>query len=262
MSIDKNGFLDDDINTWIEKHRIENKSLFDLCIEINQIAQTQLYKLDVHSKEVQEILLCLLFIKSLSSFQGSILLIERGMLTEARVILRTLLEILYRIGAISKNKEIAVAYVQADERNRRKFLNKFKLLSDSVKEAHGNPELDDLLNTLNQNIDEKDIKELQTQWFAHKAGLDDNYNTAYSLFSSSVHANVRDLEELVIADDEGNIKEILSGPDVTGIPVLLLTGCEALILITHDISKYFQLGLEKQLEALHKRLEKEIKDYE
>jgi hypothetical protein len=106
--------------------------------------------------------------------------------------------------------------------------------------------------------EEKDIKELQTQWFANRAGLSDYYNSAYSLFSMSVHANVRDLEELVVADIEGNVKEILSGPDVTGIPPLLLTAGEALILITYDVSRYFNLGLEKQLEVLHERLRKEI----
>lgn len=258
MSIEQNGFLDEDIETWVGKHRNDHKELFNICIEVNRITQTHLYKLDIHSKDVQELLIGLLLIKALSAFQGSILLIERGMLTEAKILLRTLLEVLFRIGAISKNREIAKAYVLEDERHRKKFLNKFKLLSDSIKEAHGNPELDDLLSTLNQNIHEKDIKELQTQWFANKAGLDDYYHSAYSLFSLSVHANVRDLEELVVADTEGNIKEILSGPDVTGIPPLLLTAGEALILITYDISKYFKLGLEKQLEKLHERLKNEI----
>lgn len=262
MSIEQNGFLDGDIKTWIEKHRIDHRKLFDICLEANRVAQTHLYKLNIHSKDVQGILIGLLFIKALSSFQGSILLIERGMLAEGKILLRTLLEVLFRIGAISKSREIAQAYVLEDERHRKKFLNKFKLLSDSIKAAHGNPELDDLLNTLKQNIEEKDIKELQTQWFAKKAELSDYYNSAYSLFSLSVHANVRELEELVIADNEGNIKEILSGPDVTGIPPLLLTAGEALILITYDVSRYFKLSLEKELEALHGRLKQEIEAYD
>lgn len=258
MSIDENGFLDEGINSWIGKHRDEHRSLFDICQEVNRIAQTNLYKLNIHSKDVQEILLALLLIRALSAYQGSLLLIERGMLTEAKILLRTLLEILFRIGAISKSREIAQAYVLEDEKHRKKFLNKFKLLSDSVKEAHGNPELDDLLNTLNQNIAERDIKELQTQWFAKKAGLDDYYNSAYSLFSLSVHANVRGLEELVTADEEGNVKEFLSGPDVVGIPLLLLTAGEALIMITYDISRAFKLDLENQLEKIHQRLKQAI----
>lgn len=258
MSIDENGFLDVDISSWIKKHRDEHRSLFDVCQEVNLIAQTNLHKLDIHSEDVQEILLALLLVRALSAYQGSLLLIERGMLTEAKILLRTLLEILFRVGAISKSREIAQAYVLEDEQHRKKFINKFKQLSDSVKEAQGNPELDDLLKTLNQNIAERDIKELKTWWFANKAGLDDFYNSAYSLFSLSVHANVRNLEELVVADEKGNIKEFLYGPDVTGIPLLLLTAGEALIMITYDISRIFQLNLEKQLEAIHQRLKQEI----
>jgi hypothetical protein len=236
MSIGENGFLDEDINFWIRKNRDTHQTLFDICQEINLVAQTSLYKLHIHSKDVQEILSALLFIRALSAYQGSLLLVERGMLTEAKILLRTVLEILFRIRAISKSREIADAYVLEDEQHRRKFLNKFKLMSDSVKEAQGNPELDDLLNTLKQNIAERDIKELQTQWFAYKADLDDYYHSAYSLFSSSVHANVRELEELVVADEEGNIKEILSGSNVAGIPLLLLTASEAMNMITFDIS--------------------------
>jgi len=258
MSIDENGFLDEDIGSWIKKHRDEHRSLFDICQEVNLIAQTNLHKLNINSKDVQEILLALLHVRALSAYQGSLLLIERGMLTEAKILLRTLLEILFRIRAISKSREIAQAYILEDEQHRKKFINKFKQLSDSVKEAQGNPELDDLLNTLNQNIAERDIKELQTQWFANKAGLDDFYNSAYSLFSLSVHANVRNLEELVVADEKGNIKEFLYGPDVTGIPLLLLTAGEALIMITYDISRIFKLNLKEQLEAIHHRLKQEI----
>ena len=66
MSINENGFLDDDIQSWITKHRKENKPLFDICHEVNQIAQTHLFKLNVHHNMVQEILVALLFVRALS----------------------------------------------------------------------------------------------------------------------------------------------------------------------------------------------------
>lgn len=254
MSINENGFLDSDIQSWIAKHRKENGPLFEICYEVNQLAQTHLFKLNVHSNMVQEILVALLFVRALSAYQASLLLCERGMITETKIILRTLLEILFRLAAISKDEVIAKAYILEDEVYRKKFLNKFKSLSNSVKSAAGNPELDDLLNTLKKNIEEKDIKELQTQWFAHKARLDDFYNSAYSLFSSSVHANVRDLEELVVTNSEGSITQINFGPDVSGLSKLLFTAGEAMILILYDVSRLFSLEIEKQLTALHKRI--------
>lgn len=254
MSINENGFLDTDIQFWIAKHRKANGLLFQICDEVNQLAQIHLFKLDIHNNAVQEILVGLLFVRALSAYQASLLLCERGIITETKIILRTLLEILFRIAAISKDEVIANAYILEDEVHRKKFLNKFKSLNASVKSAAGNPELEDLLNTLKKNIEEKDIKELQTQWFAHKAGLDDFYNSAYSLFSDSVHANVRDLEELFNTNFEGSITGINFGPDVSGLSKLLLTAGETMILILYDVSGLFNLQIEEHLTALHKRL--------
>lgn len=257
MSIDVNGFIDEDIQSWVFKHRNDNETLYRICIEINQIAQANLYNLSIHNNLIQEILLAQLYIRALSTYQAGILLCERGMVAETKIILRTLIEILFRISAISKNKDIAEAFVLEDEIHRKKFFNKFKMLSDPIKAANGNPQLDDLINTLNQNITDKDIKELQTQWFAHKAELDDYYNTAYSMFSSSVHATVRDLEELIQTDSTGNIIELKNGPDVCGLDLLLMTAGETMIIILDVVNRVFSLGLEEILVSMHELLKEQ-----
>lgn len=201
--------------------------------------------------------MALLFIRALGAHQTSILLVERGLVAEARIILRTHLEVLFKLRAISNDREIAKAYVYEDEIFRKKFLNKFKLLSDDVKQAQGSPQLDDLLKAIKENIDTKEIVERQTQWYAQKAGLSDYYNTAYSLFSGSVHANVRELQELIKVDEQGKIQEILYGPDTaTALDKLLLTGGETQCLVLEDVSRTFSLKIESQSTELHSRLKK------
>lgn len=258
MTLDVNGFLDDDIQTWIEKHRTENQALFDTCHEINRIGQTHLFRLNIHSGDIQDVLLALLLVRALSSFQGSLLLIERGMLYEAKVLLRTHIELLFRIKAVADEPEIATAYVLEDEIHRRRFINKFKKLQDSISDEDGGMGLDALLEGIDQSIKDNEIKPLQAQWFAHKAELNDLYNSAYSVFSSSVHANVRDLQECVVTDDEGNITEFLYGPDVGNLAPLLLTGGETMILILVSISKVFDLSLDDRLGELHEELRQQF----
>jgi len=248
MSIDENGYLDSDIAEWIQKHRKEHGKLFSVCDAINFLAQDNLYKLKIHSDNVQEVVVALLYIRSLSTYQTSILLIERGLVAEARITLRTLLEILFKLRAISKDRDVAHAYVYEDEMFRKKFINKFKLLSEEVKQAQGNPKVDDLLQSITKNIGDKNIKERQTQWYAQRAGLDDYYNSVYSLFSSSVHVNARDLLELVLANETGQIKEILYGPaGAQDIDKLLATAGETQALILEDVSRTFDLKLDERI---------------
>jgi hypothetical protein len=134
-------------------------------------------------------------------------------------------------------------------------MNKFKLLSAEVQRAHGDPQINELLAQVNQNIEAKGIAERQTQWYAQRAGLTDFYNSAYSLFSSTVHANARDLESLVRTDENGKVVEILYGPDVaTALDMLLLTGGEAQCLILQDVSRTFSLKIDEQVQGLHDRL--------
>lgn len=256
MSIDENGFLDPDIARWIHRHRHEHERLFLICDAINRLAQTHLYKLNIHNENVQEVIVALLFVRSLSAYQTSILLIERGLIAEARIILRNLIEILFKLRAAGKDPEIARVYVYEDEVSRKKFINKFKLLSEDIKGAQGNPKLGELLEAISKNIGDRDIKERQTQWYAQRAGLEDFYNSVYSLFSSSVHANVRDLQELVVADDSGRIKEILYGPaEVVDLDKLLATAADTQAMIVEDVSKVFGLKLQDRLSEARRDLQ-------
>lgn len=259
MTIDQNGFLDPDAASWITKHRGDLRELFAVSEEINRLAQTSLYKLQIHSEEVQELLVSLFFVRALAAHQTSILLIERGLAAEARIILRNQLEILFKLRAVSIDRDVAVAYVHEDEVFRKRFINKFKALSPDVQKAQGNPRLDELLAEIKKNIEEKDIQERQTQWYAHKAGLMDFYNTAYSLFSGTVHANVRDLEALLETDQNGKVTGIQYGPDIArDLDKLLLTGGEAQCLIMEDVNRTFGLNLGETIAKLHQRLKDAI----
>jgi hypothetical protein len=58
----------------------------------------------------------LLLLRSLSLLQGSIMMLERGMLVEARVLMRTMLETSFCIGAIHDDADSFVAQFKSDHR--------------------------------------------------------------------------------------------------------------------------------------------------
>ncbi len=191
------GFLSPAMSEISAQFRHAHTKAFGLAEELNELAHREIFATRITSTNAQHLLIACLLHRALTTFQGVVVLGERGMPAEATTLLRTLLEVMFRLIAIAKDSEVGWAYILEDEVHRKKFINKFKLLSDSVKSALGNPTLDSLLATIKQNIDDNDIRELKTQWFAERAELADFYHSAYSVFSGTVHVNVRDLESCI-----------------------------------------------------------------
>lgn len=103
-SIEKEGYLSKQITQWIEKHRKENSEWFELCEEINRFSHSTMFTMTIHNKYLPELIVASLYIRAMSNLQGIILLAERGMINEAKSLLRCLLECEFAVVAIDKDK--------------------------------------------------------------------------------------------------------------------------------------------------------------
>lgn len=244
-------FLSSRMADVIIEFRKAYKRLFDFVEKLNEVANSVLINLSVNNEDEQQLLIACLYQRALTAYQGLVLLAERGMTAEVTILLRSLLEVLFRVGAIAKSKEIAQAYILEDEAHRRKFINKFKLLSAERRASLGNPLLDDLLASINKNIKDRDIKELKTQWFAEKAGLEEFYHSAYSIFSGTVHVNVRDLESILVTDENGKVTSLNYGPNDREFNNLILTAAESLIFTIHAVLSVFKIEEKTIVDDIH-----------
>lgn len=244
-------FLSPNISEEIARIRTLHSSVFDLCERLNELTHDILFSLSIDTEDVQQSLVVCLFQRAASLFQGAVIMTERGMHAETIILLRSLLEVVFRIAAISKNRDIAKAYALEDEAHRRKWINKFNLLSDEMKEAVGNPEHDELLEEIKQNIKDKNIKELSTQWFAEQAGLADTYHSVYSVLSRTVHVNVRDLESLLVLDDKNEIVDFNYGPNNEEVDNHLLAAVEYMIIALRSVITVFKTSHAVAVDKIH-----------
>ncbi len=232
--------------------RETHKELFALVEHLNELAHREMFATHLSNNNPQQLLVALLLHRALTTFQGVVILGEHGLQSEAAVLLRTLLEVLFRLVAIAKDAAVGIAYIREDERHREKFINKFKMLSDALKSAVGNPEIESLRAAIRQRIDDEDIRELKTQWFAERAGLEDFYHSAYSVFSGSVHVNVRDLEKALEVDAEGDLRGFNYGPSYRELAKLLLTAIESLILCLRGAFSVLPTASQVALDTVHR----------
>ncbi|HHY70238.1 MAG TPA: hypothetical protein GX519_00930 [Thermoanaerobacterales bacterium] len=75
---------------------IENKNqdIFNLCYELNDLAQETKYKFAIHTENGQEIVGASLFVKILQEFQATVLLFRMGLGVEGKVLTRSIFRII------------------------------------------------------------------------------------------------------------------------------------------------------------------------
>ena len=153
----------------------------------------------IHNKDLTELIVASLYVRAMSNFQGTILMAERGMINEAKSLLRCLLECMFAVVAIDKDKNVVNQFVLDDLLQRKDYLKAFtRTKGEGMPHHEGTPsmeEIDNLLQNIENQIEKNNVKKFTKRDLAEKAELLTTYDTAYKLLSGTIHVNVRDLEQ-------------------------------------------------------------------
>ena len=122
MPFDENGFLGKEAEKWAAEMLQRNKKYFELCYEINSFAEKIKYKF-IQNQTGQKMVVAALFTRLLEGYQTAIILVNRGLEEDARVIIRTVLETLFLLKACCEDKEFVDQYMKSDEKKRLKLMN-------------------------------------------------------------------------------------------------------------------------------------------
>ncbi len=253
MSLDKKGFLSTELENWKKQDNKNFDVYFKLFSDFNEFAQTLAFQLKIHDDNSDELFITCLYIRCLSTYQAIFILLENGMLNEAKVLLRTLIEILFQIVAICKNKDFSKEYIYQDSINRKILVKKTLKYNEEAKKNKVELDLNELLQKVELDIKNNSIKEFKTIDYAKKANLLDFYYTAYALLSSTVHANSRDIESHLLFDKQGIVTSFNWGPADKGIELLLFTGIETIYIILSNLIEKFNLKKNTGYQNLEQR---------
>lgn len=266
-SIEEEGFLSEEINQWIKKHRQENSELFKLCENLNRFSHSTMFTIHITTINPSNLLVSCLYIKAMSTFQGIILMTERGMVNEAKVLLRCLLECMFAIVAIGKDDSVADNLLSSDQIKRKKALKSYKENRDAgvydSTSSLSKADVENLIKELEKEIKENGIKDLKIQELAQKAGLDLIYNTAYRILSASIHVDLADLHQYLKISDGGELEMLLWGPDANDINLILYSAAGAMLRIVPAVSVLFALSFDEawiKIKYLYQNCEKLLKE--
>ncbi len=255
MSFEETGFVGSCIQPWIKEIHENHAALFTVADETNKLCQGSLYDIDAHNKDPQEIVIACLYIRILSDYQSIYIHCERGMMPEARTILRTMWEAIFILGAVVGDSKLALVYIKEHERGRYGFIQKLKKLQTKP-ENYDPAELLELEKTLGEEI--KEIEKFTTEEWAKRAGLYDIYLGPYTVLSGTVHVKISDLEQYTIVDEKGDIKDFKYEPDDTGINITFVSAIEAMLLAGRNTLTFFKIDKNRQFDDLLSKLHKSI----
>ena len=128
QSIAEQGFLSPAIADFPTMYRDMAKDYFDMAEDFNRIGQkiaTRAMNTAPDDHRDPNVLATLLLLRTLQSFQGGIVLCERGLATEARMVLRSCFENAFCLAAMVADASAIVAAFEADNKHTLKSLAKF-----------------------------------------------------------------------------------------------------------------------------------------
>jgi len=259
--LDTKGFLGTQINEFIAGYRTQFRRLFELAEEANVASHNAFVRINAHNRDVQEMIVAALYLRILSNYQGAILLAERGMVSEARVLARAQMEALFTLKAVAKDHSLALEYAKEDQKKRIKVLNKLKKLHGGMPPTFDEDKANQLERELLEEIARDKIVERTTEQWAKEAGLHDWYLSAYADLSDTVHTKVRDLSQYLVQDQHENITEFDWGPSDKGLALVIVTVIETQLVALMTTMEFFDRQQARSTEEMRKRLHDIAREY-
>jgi Family of unknown function (DUF5677) len=260
MSLASDGYLSPDVVGWIAKHRAEHAEWFALADRLNRVCQRAMLAAVVPDGDNRALLVILFFAHALSSYQGAVLMIERGMSAEALTLARSCLESSFYLGAVSNDQSFIDRLISSDTAHKRKVANWLTSPAAAVIELSA-----DQLDKLRGFVDRVKAAPPKAQPITIKAaadtvGLSDTYETVYrDLSDRAAHPSLNALLRHISLDKHGNAVGLRFGPEADGIEDTILAMTTAMFYAVTGLGSIFPLSEEGAAEIdtcweIHKHL--------
>lgn len=243
------GFLSAEISEFETTISARYAEKFKLATETNRLTHRVIYAIKPHSEHVPDLLLATLLIREASSYQGLLILLSKGLETQAKGLLRILAELMFVTGAIRKDENFVSEYVLSEDISRVKSLEAIARDKQSRGEDV-DEKTKELIAALREKIRKDELSTFSTEQIARKAGLSSYYDTLYRFTSMAVHASPRELNTAFELDSSGNVVALNYGPVVADLDMHLDYAISMMLYAVHEVASHFKIDVIAEIESL------------
>ena len=216
MAFDDDGFLSPDLVAWTATIRTEFKDWFELVESFNRDAMKVLRSIKPSLSKNQQLVAALLYGRALQSFQGTVLMAERGMIADALTLVRSCAATAIAIGGVAVDEKFVDDLIEAHDSHHLSYANVILNDPESLREL--TPEqIDNLQQVIAQVTGKyKAPRPRRIKWdrAAKKAKMSALYDTIYRMTSGdAVHTTVLALDRHIQPDDHRTIGHLTFRPE-------------------------------------------------
>ncbi|WP_442783676.1 DUF5677 domain-containing protein [Collimonas fungivorans] len=245
MTFLKDGFLSNDLNDCIDQTRGKFKDWFALVDALNKEIVRSLMNLKSIEGNVQQFAADLLFRRSIQSFQGAILLAERGMISESRTLVRNCVETAITLAAVAKDGTfVSKQLVDAHQKHYLTFANVMIENPDAMKAMA--PVTSESLRQVKRSVEEHypngKPKDTPLAEIAASVGLSDFYDSIYRAISGdAAHPTINALMRHTLQDSAGEILRLRFEPVTEDLDNTLAIAITSLLLTLKSMYNIFMV---------------------
>lgn len=201
-------------------------------------------------------MLATLLVRQASAFQGFLVLLCKGLETQAQILLRNLAELMFITGAIRKDEKFAGRYVLSED------IPRVRALEAIVRDKRRrNEDVDkkttELIDELRAKIKRDRLTTFTVERIAEIAGLSSYYDNLYRFTSMAAHASPRELNTALDVDASGNVVSLSYEPVVDDLDMHLDYGISVMLYTLHETASHFAVDVVGDIEKLQ-RLNQEL----
>jgi len=207
------GFLSDIVRDVRAEVLAQYPELVALLHEVNTEAVALQHTLEFRKQEPADLYGAALYARTLASTQACVILLEHGLVSQARTVLRSALECLFPLCAIAKDRSLAEGLIDSHNANRKTLVERMHrwqepALKASVAAELASPSLVAALQSKARPINQYELAKL--------ADMEDWYLSMYTLLSLSSHGAVADLAVHLVEGSDGELEALQNEPQVHG----------------------------------------------
>lgn len=254
--IETDGFLSDEAVEGRAVFRARFSDAFSLAEDLNRVAVKKLGEAKLADVADGHFILYLLTIRIIESFEAIIILMERGMLAPAKLIVRPVLEALFTLAALEKDKELIAKYFGTQSKAQFALLwSSTRWRNEDLKKFFKESKLEAKYIERKKEQKENPPETLRPIDWAEAAGYEDFYHLHYVQYASFTHSNLSALEDHMDRDGEEKI-EASFGPSITGFYELLRDATNFTLLSVMHMCSAFRLPIDSDAARIQEGIEK------
>lgn len=253
-TIEIEGFLSNEATDGIAVFRERFKDLFDLAEDANRVCVAALRRAKLADIENSKFVVYLLAIRVVESFEAVVLLMERGMLAQAKMVIRPLLEAMFSLGAIQKDEALVKKYFDTQNKAHFDLLKSTTRWKDPILRAlsheHG---FEKKYINKKKELNESPPEALRPHEWAEAAGYEDLYHVYYVYYASFTHSNLSALEDHIDRDKEDKV-EASFGPSIQGFYDILRNATAFTLVSIMHMCSAFKIDIDADAKRVHEEI--------